>query len=76
MSARKPLGTIRLTRNVRDPLVYLSSSEGKFRVIEGGMPISADKPTAAEALAAAAYFGLKVSAELYWDGDAGEWRAR
>ena len=55
-----------------DPPVYLSVSEGRFRVIERGMPISADKKTAAEALAVAAQFGLKVSDQI-WDGDKGRW---
>lgn len=58
-----------------DPKVYLSSSEGKFRVIQGGVPISADKRTAAEALAVAEHFRLKVSDKM-WDGDAGTWRSR
>lgn len=57
----------------REPKVYLSTSEGKFRVISQGLPISVDKRTAAEALAAAEQFKLKVSDRM-WDGDAGQWR--
>lgn len=57
-----------------DPKVYLSASEGKYRVIQGGVPISADKRTAAEALAVADHFRLKVSDKM-WDGDAGRWRS-
>ena len=56
-----------------DPKVYLSSSEGRYRIIQGGVPISPDKRSAEEALAIAKSFNLKVSDRM-WDGDAGEWR--
>lgn len=56
----------------KDPKVYLSHSEGRYRVISQGVPISADKKTAAEALAVAHQFGLKVS-EKVWEGDHARW---
>lgn len=51
---------------------YLSVSEGKYRVICQGVPISADKDTAAAALAVAKQFRIKLS-ERMWDGDASVW---
>ncbi len=59
----------------KDPAVYLSVSEGRYRIIQGGMPIHSDTASAAEALAIATRYKLKV-ADRYWDGDAGEWRER
>jgi hypothetical protein len=56
----------------QDPQVYLSFSEGKYRVIRQGMPISADKDTSEEALQVAKQFGLKVSGNM-WNGDIGQW---
>lgn len=56
-----------------EPKVYLSRSAGKYRVIQQGMPISGDKSSAAEALAVADHFKLKVSDKM-WDGDVGDWR--
>ncbi len=60
---------------MNDSKVYLSMSEGRYRVIQGGMSISADMHTAGEALAVAKRFGLPVSVSM-WDGDAGKWRER
>ena len=56
----------------KDPPVYLSVSEGRYRVISHGLPISADKTSARDALAVATHFGLKVS-DRVWYGDKGEW---
>ena len=55
-----------------DPSVYLSASEGRYRVIQQGMPISRDMATPEEALSAASRFRLTV-ADRAWDGDRGEW---
>ena len=54
-----------------NPKVYLSTSEGTFRVISQGLPISPNKPTAAEALHVAKLYNLKV-ADVMWNGDRGE----
>lgn len=60
-----------------DPTTYLSTSDGKFRVINQGQPVTVDKPSAKEALSAAA----KCSARCFvadgmtvWDGDTSSWR--
>jgi hypothetical protein len=58
-----------------DPKVYLSFSGGRYRVIDQGMAVSRDAPTAQEALANVARFNLKVSDRM-WDGDAGRWVMR
>lgn len=53
---------------------YLSTSDGKFRVISQGMPVTNDKPTAREALDAAAKCSARVfvaDGDTFWDGDAG-----
>lgn len=56
------------------PPAYLSRSEGKYRVIAQGLPLCADKATAAEAEAAAATaYNVKL-APVFWDGDTGEWK--
>ena len=55
------------------PPAYLSRSEGKYRVIAQGLPLCADKQTAAEATAAATAQRVKL-APVYWDGDAAEWK--
>jgi len=57
----------------KDPAVYLSKSEGRFRVICQGVPVSNDKATEAEALEAAK--GLAVDS-MAWDGDEGRWVER
>ena len=56
----------------KDPDVYLSFSEGKYRVIDHGVPISADKATSDEALAVAKHYNLAVS-NMMWNGDIGQW---
>jgi hypothetical protein len=56
----------------QDPQVYLSFSDGKYRVIRQGSPISADKTTSEEALQVARQFGLKVAGDM-WNGDIGQW---
>lgn len=59
--------------NQSDPKVYLSMSEGKYRVIQQGVPISPDKHSAETALAAASKWKLQVSDRM-WNGDTGEWQ--
>lgn len=56
-----------------DPSVYLSASEGRFRVISQGVPVAPDRMTEREALEDARRYGLKLAAR-FWDGDVGEWR--
>ena len=55
------------------PPAYLSRSEGKYRVIAQGLPLCADKATAAEATAAAHAQRVKL-APVYWDGDSAAWK--
>jgi len=66
-------GWLDMAPNQSAPKVYLSASDGKYRVISQGIPISPDKRTAAEALEAATRFKLRVADQM-WDGDAGAWR--
>jgi hypothetical protein len=54
------------------PSVYLSTSEGRWRVIYQGLPVCADKKTPTEALAAAKHQRVIV-ASIAWNGDRGEW---
>jgi hypothetical protein len=63
-------GTARNSRDP-DPKIYLSKSEGRWRVIQNAIPISADKRTVREALQVAEHFKLKVSDQM-WDGDLGK----
>lgn len=51
---------------------YLSTSDGKWRVISQAMPICADKNTPQEAIAAANTMRLVIEAAA-WNGDRGEW---
>lgn len=61
------------------PKCYLSKSthdgETRYRVIDGAMPVSADKPTVSEALAAARQLRCRWDCSLIWNGDAGEFQA-
>ena len=50
---------------------YLSFSEGKYRIIVGGMPICVDG-TLQNALLAARAMKVSVKPEA-WNGDRGEW---
>ena len=56
-----------------DPKSYLSTSGGKWRCINQGMPVCRDG-SEAEARAAAARFKLDLSHGRVWDGDALAWR--
>lgn len=58
------------------PRSHLSTSGGAWRVIHDGMPLAADVPTEAAAVAAVAKYGDRVdlSHGWIWDGDAGAWR--
>ena len=55
------------------PPAYLSHSAGFWRVIAQGLPLCADKATAAEATAAATAQRVKL-APVYWDGDSATWQ--
>ena len=55
------------------PPAYLSHSAGFWRVIVQGLPICADKRTAAEATAATTAHNVKL-APVYWDGDSATWK--
>jgi hypothetical protein len=55
------------------PPAYLSHSAGQWRVIVQGLPICADKRTAAEATAATTAHSVKL-APVYWDGDTATWK--
>jgi len=55
-----------------NPSINLSASEGRYRVIQQGMPISRDMTSPQEALGVASHFRLTV-ADRAWDGDRGEW---
>ena len=50
---------------------YISFSEGKYRIIVGGMPICVDG-TLQNALLAARAMKVSVKPEA-WNGDLGEW---
>lgn len=53
------------------PRTYLSQSEGKWRVVHNGLPLCADKDSAAECLPVAKQFNLTLD-DLYWNGDLGQ----
>jgi anti-sigma-K factor RskA len=55
------------------PPAYLSHSAGFWRVIVQGLPICADKRTAAEATAATTAYSVKL-APVFWDGDSATWK--
>lgn len=55
------------------PPAYLSHSAGQWRVIVQGLPICADKRTAAEAAAATTAYSVKL-APVFWDGDSATWK--
>jgi hypothetical protein len=56
------------------PRTYLSTSDGRWRVIDQGMPLCRDVPDRADAVRAAKQSRIK-DAELLpvWNGDKGEW---
>lgn len=56
----------------QDPKHYLSTSEGKWRVIHGGVPICPDTDEAS-ARHCARFAGCDISHRRIWDGDKGEW---
>lgn len=56
-----------------DPSIYLSASEGRFRIISQGVPVAPDRLTEREALDDARRFKVKV-ADRFWDGDSGTWK--
>ena len=55
-----------------EPIVYLSTSHNKWRVIAHGGPICADVDTPLQAMRAADTFRLEV-APVAWNGDRAEW---
>jgi hypothetical protein len=54
------------------PPAYLSTSEGRWRVISHGLPLCADKATPAEAMAAAQQHRITL-APVAWNGDRAQW---
>lgn len=58
-----------------DPRVYLSTSEGRWRVISQGVPLCADTDEVT-ARALAARFKWDISHGRVWNGDKGEWEVR
>lgn len=58
-----------------DPAVYLSTSDGAWRVIHRGSPLCADHPDRLQAIKCALAFGYSEASLPIWDGDAGAWRA-
>lgn len=56
----------------KEPKAYLSTSEGRWRVISQGVPACRDTDEA-RARECAARFKLDVSHGRVWNGDAGRW---
>ena len=59
-----------------DPTNYLSTADGKWRVITQGQPVTVDKPTASEALTSAARCSARcfvADGMTVWNGNTGEW---
>ena len=56
-------------KQAETPKCYLSTSDGRWRVISGGLQVCADKPSRDEAMATAR--ALKLTPTALWDGDAG-----
>jgi hypothetical protein len=59
---------------IKAPDCYMSFSNGAYRVIHKGMPISDGKKTMVEAAAVAMQFKLTMSS-ISWNGDMGLWVA-
>lgn len=55
-----------------DPKYYLSTSEGKWRVVFQGSPICPDTDEEG-ARRAAKFVGIDLSHGMIWDGDRGVW---
>ena len=59
----------------KDPKYYLSTSEGKWRLIHGGVPICPDTDEES-ARRAARFTGCDLTHGWIWDGDRGAWTRR
>jgi hypothetical protein len=57
---------------IKTPRCYLSTSRGLWRVICQEQTICADKPTAADALAAAKQLKVTADPDFFWNGEAGQ----
>lgn len=57
---------------IKTPRCYLSTSRGLWRVIWQELPICADKPTAADALAAAKQLKITADPDFFWNGENGQ----
>jgi hypothetical protein len=57
---------------IKTPRCYLSTSRGLWRVICQEQTICADKPTAADALAAAKQLKVNADPDFFWNGEAGQ----
>lgn len=57
---------------MKEPQTYLSISENAYRIIHQGMPLCADKRTAAEAMAVARFYKCNLP-DVAWNGDRAEW---
>lgn len=55
-----------------DPSIYLSKSEGRYRIISHSVPVGRDELTASDALSIAKGYKLQLD-ERAWDGDIGQW---
>lgn len=60
---------------MKEPRIYLSVSDGGYRVINQGLPVSADKTNKTEALEAAVAAGIKITDidSMAWIGNQGVW---
>ena len=59
-------------RERTNPPAYLMTIEGQWRVIVQGIPLTADKPTPAAAIAAAERLGA-IIAPVAWNADRQQW---
>ena len=59
-------------RERANPPAYLMTIDGQWRAIVQGIPLTADKPSQANARAAAERLGA-VIAPHYWDADRQQW---
>ena len=57
---------------IKTPRCYLSTSRGLWRVICQEQPICNDKPTAADAIAAAKQLKVTADPDFFWHGENGQ----
>ena len=58
--------------DIKPPKAYLSFSNGKYRIINQGLPVNADCGFKHDAISFAVRIKLKL-ADVAWNGDRGEW---